>query len=167
MIFRSKSSFVIFLILSQLFLVAVLSVPNQALAETQTPTLSINPLTSTIASSQFTFYVTVSQVQNLNAIHFVMSFNDDPLFLDASSNGVVTGDLFAGKQPTITVGNYYLNRTERSYLNVLFELPGTQTVGSTGTKNVAVITFSLLPNALSGMKSGLNLDSADAIFIDG
>jgi hypothetical protein len=50
---------------------------------------------------------------------------------------------------------------------VLFELQGTQTISSTGTKNIASITFKVLSNALPGMKSVLSLDSADAILFEG
>jgi hypothetical protein len=167
MVLKSKSYLVIFLILSQLLLIAALSIPNQALAQTQTPTISINSSTSTVTNSNFAINISISQVQNLNSIHFVLSFNDGPLFLDVSANSVVAGDLFAGKQPTITVGNYYLNHNQRSYLNVLFELQGTQTLSSTGTKNVATITFNVLSNASSGMKSSLNLDSGEAVFFEG
>ena len=165
--FKAKTSIVILLLLAQLFLVSVLIAPDRVLAQTQTPTLTINPSSSTVTSSKFTVYVAVSQLQNLNAIHFVLSFNDGPLFLDVPSTGTTAGDLFAGKQPTITVGNYYLNSTGLSYLNVLFELQGTQTVGSSGTKNVAAITFNVLSNAMPGMQSGLSLVSADALFFNG
>ena len=165
--FRAKSFFGIFLILSQLLLVAALSLPSQVLGQTQTPTLSIIPSTSTVTNSKFVVNVAISQVQNLNSIHFVLCFNDGPLFLDVSSDSTVTGDFFAGKQPTLTIGNYYLNQTGRSYLNVLFELQGTQTISSTGTKNIASITFNVLSNALPGMKSILSLDSADAILFEG
>lgn len=167
MIFKAKASIVILLLLTQLFLVSVMIAPNQVLAQTQTPTLTIVPASSSVTSSTFTVYVAVSPLQNLNSIHFVLSFNDGPLFLDVSSANVVAGNLFAGTQPTMTVGNYYLNSTGLSYLNVLFELKSTQTVGSTGTKNVAAITFNLLTNAMPGMQSGLNLVSADALFFNG
>ena len=167
MISKAKASIVILLLLTQLFLVSVMIAPNQVLAQTQTPTLTIVPASSSVTSSTFTVYVAVSPLQNLNSIHFVLSFNDGPLFLDVTSTNIVAGNLFTGTQPTMTVGNYYLNSTGLSYLNVLFELQDTQTVASTGTKNVAAITFNLLSNSMPGMQSGLNLVSADALFFNG
>ncbi len=165
--FKKKTSFIVLFLLSQFLLVSVLSTNNSVLAASQTPTMSVNPSSFTVSNSNFTLYVSVSPLQNLNTIHFVLSFNNGPVFLNLTSSGIVAGDLFAGKQPSITVGSYYQNSTGRSYSNVLFELPATQTVSSSGVKNVANLTFGLLSNAMPGMQSVLNLESADALFYNG
>ena len=151
----------------QIFFASVLLLPNSVSAATQTPTLSVNPVSITMTNPNYTAAIMVSPVQNLNAVHFVLSYNDGTLFLDVPSKGIIAGDLFAGQQPTLTVGNYYLNSSGRSYLNVLLELPGSQTVSAAGAKSVTTIVFNLLSNALPGMQSVLSLESADALLFNG
>jgi hypothetical protein len=164
--FKNKTSCIVAL-LSQFLLVSILLTSNSALGASQTPTMSVNPSSSTVSTSTFTLYVSVSQLQNLNTIHFVLSFNSGPIFLNLPSSSVVAGNLFAGKLPTITTGIYYQNSTGRSYVNALFELPTAQSVSSSETKNVAALTFGLLGNAMPGMQSALTLESADALFFNG
>jgi trimeric autotransporter adhesin len=164
--FKPKAAMFLFFLV-QIFFASVLLFPSSVLAAAQTPSLSVNPSSITMTNPNYTAAIVVSQMQYLNTIHFVLSYNDRTLFLDVPTSGISVGDLFNGLQPTLTVGNYFLNSTGRSYLNVLLELPGSQTVSTTGTKNVTTITFNLLSNAMPGMQSGILLEAADALFFNG
>jgi hypothetical protein len=153
-------------LLTQILLPLVLLLPNVAYA-VQTPTYSVNPSNVVMTRSNYTIGVTLGPVSNLSGTHFRLSFNDGIKFLEVPAQGILLGDLFTGVPTTVTTGNYYLDKTARSYIDVLVELPGKQIVSSTTTKTVANITFNLMSNALPTMTSGLNLEIGEILLYNG
>ena len=134
----------------------------------QYPTLSVNPSNVVMYTPSTTVNVDVSQVTGLNSIHLIFSFNDQlSTFLSVSPGDVVIGNLFAATSARLYTNIYSLNTTGFSYVNALVEMPPNTGVNSTVTKTVLSITLHLLPTAIAGLQSGLNLQEADAFFTSG
>jgi len=154
------------LLTAQILLILTVFLPPTVLSA-RTVTLSVDPSSGAMTYPTYTINIIVSPVTELNSIHFMLSFNDGTDFLDVPTGNVELGTLFAGKQPIFSTGIYHLSDTGLSYVNVLIEMPGNETVASAVSQSVAKITFKLLANAMPGMTSLLKLEWADAIFYVG
>jgi hypothetical protein len=134
----------------------------------QYPTLSVNPSNVVMYNPSTTINVDISSVTGLELIHLIFTFNDQgSTFLSVSPSDVTIGNLFAATSASLYTNIYYLNTTGLSYVNALVEMPYNTGVNSTVTKTVLSITLHLLPNAIAGLQSGLNLQEADAYFTSG
>jgi len=153
-------------LLAQILLIFMVLVPPPVFA-TQTATLSVNPSSGVITYSTYTINIIISPVTDLWLVRLTLSFNNGSDFLEVSTGGVELGDLFAGLEPDLSTGNYYISDTGLSYLEVLIEMPDNTTVTSSESKSLAKITFKLLENAMPGMTSWLKLEWADATFYTG
>jgi len=153
--------------IAQILLICMMLMPPLAFAP-RTATLSVNPASGVITYPTYTINVIMSPVTSLWQVRFTLSYNDGiDDFLEVPTGGVELGDLFAGKAPLLSTGEYYLADSGISYLEVLIEMPGTETVTSLESKSIAKITFKLLDNAMPGMTSQLKLEWADATFYIG
>lgn len=149
---------------AQILLICTALVPHQVFGQ-QTVTLSVDPSSVVVTYPTFTIDVVISPVTDLWQIRFTLSFNDYVDFVEVPTGGVEPGDLFAGLEPDLSTGEYQIS--DLSYLEVLIEMPGNETVTSSESKSLAKITFKLLDNAMPGMTSWLKLEWADATFYTG
>ncbi|HMK94675.1 MAG TPA: Ig-like domain repeat protein [Candidatus Limnocylindrales bacterium] len=134
----------------------------------QYPTLSVNPSNVVMYTPSTTINVDVSHVTGLNLIHLIFSFNNQgSTILSVSPSDVTIGNLFTGTSASLYTNIYSLNTTGFSYINALVEMPLNVGVNSTVTMTVLSITLHLLPTAIAGLQSGLNLQEADAYFTSG
>lgn len=154
------------LLIAQILLIFMALVPPPALAA-RTATLSVDPPSGVMTYPTYTINIIITPVTDLWQIHFRLSYNDGVDFLEVPTGGVELGDLFAGQEPLLSTGDYYLSDTGLSYLEVLIEMPGNDTVSSSVSISLARITFRLLDNAMPGMTSWLKLEWADATFFTG
>jgi hypothetical protein len=154
-----------------ILLASVLLSFHPALAQQldQYPTLSVSPSNVVTYTPVTTINFTISPVTGLNSIHLIFSFNSQgSTFLSVPSSGdVAIGNLFTATSATLYTNIYSLNNTGLSYVNALVEMPPNTGASSTTTRNVLSITLHLLPNVVAGMRSGLNIQEADALFTSG
>ena len=149
---------------AQILFICTALVPHQVFGQ-QRVTLSVDPSSVVVTYPTFTIDVVISPVTDLWQIHFTLSFNDYVDFIEVPTGGVELGDLFAGLEPGLSTGEYQIS--DLSYLEVLIEMAGTETVTSSESKILAKITFKLLDNAMPGITSWLKLEWADATFYTG
>ena len=100
--FFSKKNFAALIISSILLTTVLFSEPIFAQQQYQYPTLSVTPSNVTVNAPATTVNVAISSITGLNAIHFVLRFNDQgATFLSAANADIVIGNLFAGLTPTL------------------------------------------------------------------
>jgi hypothetical protein len=131
----------------------------------QSPTFSVTPSNVVMYSPVTTINIAISPVTSLNSIEFLLTYNDQGTpFLSVSTADVVLGNLFTGQNAQLYTNIYTLNSTGLSYISGIIELPGNAGVSSTTTKNLVTITLHLVPTAIAGLQTGLNLTQAQAYF---
>lgn len=146
-------------------IITVAFMPYPAFTQSQTINLSVDQSSTVMASPTYSISVISSPVTDLWQIRFTVIFNDDIDFLEVPGGGVEIDDLFTGLQPSLSTGEYQIGGL--SYLEVLIEMPGNDTITTSESKSLAKVTFRLLDNAMPGMASCLNLTWADATFFTG